>query len=381
MRNYFYIFLGLHSFLIGLFPFYIPVYLYANGFSLTAICLFIAITGLGFCLCLFIFDRVSQYIAFPYLVVFSYIIELVLLSLFLLEKSHFFLITAALVNGIFNCNFWIIQRLLFLETINTENSGKNFGNFQLFVLVILKMAIFLGGLLLESSGFLSLYIVSIAVVVLSSVVFLKTSLRVEFRNKWRDDQSLKISEVFSFEDRFRSKLVFAIDGIFLYLESYFWLITLFLIVHESFSRLALLVILLTVLFGFLFIIIKNRIDKISVDAFYKSAVVLYTFSWLLRAFAPEVHQKITLLVVLACITFCTSIFRLVFNKRFFDIAQSARPHEYIFMKSYYSQGFLTFFTLIPLGVSLVTEDIIVQLSYVYVGAAVLSMTYLFYRTK
>lgn len=379
MRNYFYIFLGLHSFLIGLFPFYIPVYLYASGFSLQLICLFIALTGVGFCCSLYLWERAIRSIAFSSLVVFSYLSEFVLLSIFLLDKNLLFLITAALVNGIFNCNFWIIQRLLFLETINPGNSGKKFGNFQLFVLVILKSAIFLGGLLLESSGFLSLYLVSIGVVLLSSAFFLQTRMTVEFKNEWRNSSPIRVAKVLSFNDQFHSKWVFAFDGIFLYFESYFWIITLFLIVRESFSRLGLLVILLSVLFGFLFIFIKNKIDRISVNTFYKSAVALYSLSWILRAGIPEVQHKISLLFMLAAVTFCTSIFRLAFNKRFFDIAQSSTPHEYLFIKSYYSQGFLVFFTIIPASFSLVTGSIIVQLSYVYIGAAAISAIYLLYR--
>lgn len=381
MRNYFYIFLGLHSFLIGLFPFYIPVYLYAHGFSLESICLFIAITGVAFCFFLYLFERVTQYIAFPYLVVFSFLSEFFLLTLFLFDKNQTFLIAAAIVNGIFNCCFWIIQRLLFLETITPRNSGKKFGNFQIFVLVILKAAIFLGGIVLESSGYLSLYLFSAGVVLVSCLFFLITNITVEFRNEWRNAQPLKVAEVLSFKDLFKSKWVFAVDGIFLYLESYFWIITLFLIVRESFSKLGLLVILLTIIFGFIFIFIKDKIDTLSVNVFYKGAVVLYAVSWILRAGVVEIEQKAVLLFIMAVITFCTSIFRLAFNKRFFDIAQSARPHEYIFMKSYYSQGFLVFFAIIPMGLSLVTEGIIVQLSYVYIGAAVLSTLYFLYRSN
>ena len=381
MRKYFYIFLGLHSFLIGLFPFYIPVYLYASGFSFQQICLFIALTGVGFCCSLYCWERIAYRIAFSNLVIFSYLSEFLLLSSFLLEKNLLFLIAAALVNGVFNCSFWIIQRLLFVEIINPENSGKKFGNFQIFVLVILKSAIFLGGLLLESYGFLSLYLVSIAVVLVSSAFFLKTRLPVGFKNEWHKAKPLNFVKILLYKDKFQSKWVFAFDGIFLYLESYFWIITLFLIVRESFSRLGLLVILLTVLFGFLFIFIKNKIDTISRNLFYKSAVALYVLSWVLRAGISETQQKIVLLVVLAIITFCTSIFRLAFNKRFFDIAQSSSPHEYIFLKSYYSQGFLLVFAFIPQLLSLTDGSITEQLSSLYYGAAVFSTMYLLYRAN
>ncbi len=379
MRNYFYVFLGLHSFLIGIFPFYIPVYLYANGFSLDEICLFIAITGLGFCLCLYVWDRITQQVAFHFLVAGSYFSEIVLLSLFFLEKDVFFLLSAAFCNGIFNCTFWIIQRLLFLETINPLNSGKKFGNFQIFVLVVLKSAIFIGGLLLESSGFLSIYLVSAGVVLLSFVIFLKVIKKIEFKNEWRTAPFLSVTRVLSFRDRFRSRWIFAFDGIFLYLESYFWIISLFLIVRESFSRLGILVISLTVCFGVIFIFIKNKIDQISVNTFYKSAVVLYMFSWLLRVMVSKMHHLTTLLVLMAVITFCTSIFRLAFNKRFFDNAQSSTAHEYIYLKSYYSQGFLLLFLLFPLLFTLFKGSDVEQLSFIYAGAAVFSTIYLIYR--
>jgi hypothetical protein len=46
-RNTFYQYLGLHSLLIGIFPFYIPVFLWKQGFNIGDISFFIAIAGAG----------------------------------------------------------------------------------------------------------------------------------------------------------------------------------------------------------------------------------------------------------------------------------------------------------------------------------------------
>jgi hypothetical protein len=275
----------------------------------------------------------------------------------------------------------MIQRLLFLETITPLNSGKSFGNFQLFVLVILKIAIFIGGVLLENSGFLVIYLLSAAVIILAVVTTFNSIMTVTFDEKIIESKPLKIRDVISFRDGLFSRSVFAVDGLFLYLESYFWVISLFLLVKESFWRLGLLVILLTLLFGILFIVIKNSIDRLPVDRMYKGAVLLYGISWMLRSSASESLSLLPLLLLLAIITFCTSIFRLAFNKRFFDIAKLSTAHEYIFIKSYFSQLFLIVFLFVPAVVGGLKSSIVEQLSLLYIGAAFLSLVFLLYRRK
>jgi hypothetical protein len=80
----------------------------------------------------------------------------------------------------------------------------------------------------------------------------------------------------SFTDRLHTRSVFIIDGVFLYLESSFWA---------------------------------------------------------LRGVLGEQHSPVTMLWLLTVITMCTSIFRLSFNKRFFDNARLTNDYQYIFTKS------------------------------------------------
>ena len=374
-----YSFLGIHSFLIGLFPFYIPVYLYAHFLSLDEVCGFIALTGGGFCVSLYFWDRAYRKVSLRTLIQVSFFSELLLLSIFLLEKDITFIILAGLLNGVYNCNFWIIQRLLFLETVTYKNSGKKFGNFQIFVLVILKIAIFVGGLILDVFGFLAIYLVSVAVLGMSMLVFLQSGLIPQLDKTLRRSSPLSIGRILHFKDALYSRAIFAIDGVFLYLESYFWVVSLYLLVKESFWRLGVLVVVLTLLFGLVFVTIKNAIDRIEINFFFRLAVILYVISWLLRAGLIVSSSMLTLLLLLASITFCTSLFRLAFNKRFFDNAQSATPHEYIFMKSYYSQFFLIPIFGLPLLIGLPSIDVAEQLTQVYLATAATAFLYLWYK--
>jgi hypothetical protein len=280
-------------------------------------------------------------------------------------------------NGVFNCSFWMIQRLLFLDTITPQNSGQKFGNFQIFVLLVLKIGILAGGAMLEKYGFLSVYIFSAGIVMLSVLFFMQKKTGIKLDTSVVSARPLGLKFVAGYKDRFNSKSVFAVDGIFLYLESYFWMISLFLIVRQSYWKLGLLVIFLMVLFGAIFVVIKNSIDRLPINKMYAAAVCLYSLSWVLRGMLSERLNNVSLFLLLAIITFCTSIFRLAFNKRFFDIAKATTAHEYIFIKSYFSQFSLAIVALVGF-ILLRTGNAVEQLSTVYLAAALISLVYLLY---
>lgn len=334
-RN-FYLFLGFHSFLLGLFPFFLPVYLYKEGVSLAAISWFVALTGLGFCITLWGLDRVrSKSIFIPVLV--SFVLESCLLFLMVSGAP---LPLVALVNGSYSCLYWTIQRILFLEGGGSEDSGRRFGNFQIVVLVVLKTGIFIGSLLLDNFGVWVICLLSLVVGCAGILLSYQYGRGFCFPASLQQQEPLGLKTIVRFSDTCNSRFIFAIDGIFLYMESYFWLISLFLVVGESFVRLGVLVIALAIILGMLFYFIKNRIDRINRQQVYVSATFLYIFSWGLRASLSDEMSRTVQLSLLLVIAFCTSFFRLAFNKRFFDIARWTSRYEYLFIKSYYSQMFL-----------------------------------------
>jgi hypothetical protein len=85
------------------------------------------------------------------------------------------------------------------------------------------------------------YLFSGIVVLLSAVIFSSRIMTAHTTEAVKLTQSLGILAVFRFKDTVHSRWVFVIDGVFLYLESYFWVISLFIIVRESFLRLSLVV--------------------------------------------------------------------------------------------------------------------------------------------
>lgn len=387
----FYKYLSLHSLLIGIFPFFLPVYLWNNGFKLGEISVFIGISGFAFCVALWIWDRVRRSISLLSLVGISLVLAInLLLSILLLESppigntlskntEWFGLLIVGISYGTYNCFFWTTQRALFFERINSNNSernsGRQYGNMQIYVGLVLQIGILIGGLLLEKFGFN--YVLSFSLIT-SIIGFIIITKNIGAPTSLTEVPSLSFSDIISFKDGHASVSIFLVDGLFLFLESFFWVISLFLIAHESFVTLGVTVMSLAIIFGILFYFLKNAIDRLDRWRIYRVAVVLYSFSWVLRANVDENQSLFWLFIALVLITFCTSFFRLAMNKRFYDLAQDTLNHRYLVLKSYYSQ-FMIGVVFITTGLMIKdikqTETMLVP-SY-WIGA-VLAFSFLLY---
>lgn len=335
----FYLYLGLHSLLIGIFPFFIPVYLWKEGYGLGEICIFIAIGGGGFCLGLWAWDRLRLRMDVASLIALSLLLELlVLLNVYILNADMTVpvLTSLALCYGIYNCFFWTTQRALFFELIAPENSGRRYGNFQIFVGALLQVGILLGGLLLERGSFI--YIVALSAVAALVGFLILLANKPQYPATLTATPSVQLRAVFTFRDADTSRMIFILDGVYLFLESFFWVISLFLIARESFTTLGIMVLSLAVIFGILFYLLKNTIDRLGRKRVYQFAVAVYAISWALRALTDDKASLEALFILLVLITFGTSMFRLAFNKRFYDIAKLTLSHRYLVLKSYYSQA-------------------------------------------
>ncbi len=332
----FYKYLSLHSLLIGIFPFFLPVYLWNHNFTLAQISIFIGISGFAFAVALWVWDHIRQSIDLLRLIGISLVLELVLLLMVkTLAFGWFGLLLLGICYGSYNCFFWTTQRALFFERVNSENSGRSYGNMQMYVGLVLQVGILIGGLLLEKLGFNMVLICSAVVCAIGYYVLSKNNSGVP--DSLNQVAPLNLKEVISFKDSHSSKMIFVIDGFYLFLESFFWVISLFLIAHESFVTLGLMVMSLAIIFGILFYLLKNMIDRLDRWRIYRIAVGLYALSWAMRAVVGEDMQLVSLFVFLVLITFCTSFFRLAMNKRFYDLARETVNHRYLVLKSYYSQ--------------------------------------------
>lgn len=395
--QFFYQYLGAHSLLIGLLPFFLPVYLWQHGLGLAGLCVLIGTSGFSFSIALRLWQRLSRRWPLKRLISLTFFLELLLVvtvgllttvpgaALFQVSNNANSLDSVSLIlaagaiglsNGLYNAFFWTTQRTLFLQQLGSNDTGRQYGNFQIFVTLFLKAGILLGGFLLEQGGFVWL-------LALSAGIGFAASHYLEAKahpNRLQDCETVSATTSLRFSDRHGSKPVFIIDGIFLYLESHFWTLSLFLLVRQDYTKLGVAVVVLAVVFALLFFLIKNRIDQLAVNRVYRVAVFLYAVSWLLRFTLDSQSTGSSLVVTLIVITFFSSFFRLAFNKRFFDIARTAGTVRYLLVKSYSSQiwlgaGFLTM-ALVLLTLPINGEQ---ALRFTYLLTAILSLVYLRYR--
>ncbi len=379
-KKTFYLFLGMHSLLIGVFPFYVPVYLWQSGLDLGQISLFIAITGVAFIAGLWSWDRLRHKVSLNLLfLLVSVLLLLVLSSVWPVAQSVLSALGLALAYGLYNSFFWTTQRALFIEVMDPKRAGQAYGNFQLFVFAALQLGILAGGWLLQFNGFGWLIVFSVGIAVTGNLLL--AALKPVYPQVMQRTETLTWKAISSFKDDNNSRMMFLLDGGFLFLESFFWVISLFLLAHESFTRLGLIVIVLAVIFGGLFFVLKDSIDRLGKRQMFRLAVALYALSWLLRALVSDELSLLVLFVLLVLITFATSFFRLALNKRFYDLAREQGRHRYLILKSYYSQASLVVcFLAVAMAATVISEPVEL-LKYVYIVAALAAPVFVFYGCR
>ncbi len=376
-----YRFMGIHSLLIGLFPFYVPVYLWKSGWTLSDLSYFISVSAFGFCISLWIWDRLQMKISLRKIIAVSLGLETILLGAIVFQSSSFFFPVFALFNGFYGCFFWTTQRILFLESVSSSTSGRHYGNLQILVAVSLKTGILIGGLLLESVGFEAVFAISGLITVTALISIHLTGYKISYSPEMSVIKPLTLKEIIGFRDQVKSRFIFVLDGLFLFLESYFWLISIFLLVRQSYLGLGAIMIGLMALFAVLFWFIKNSIDRLPLEPVFRLSVGLYAVSWVLRGFVFKDTEEISVAIMLILIAFFTTFFRLTFNKRFFDFARKKSSHSYLLLKSYYSQAaIIIWFGVIGLTTRGDNEAEWI-LRIIYWSAAVLATGYFAYGAR
>lgn len=371
-------FVGIHTLLIGLFPFYLSVFLWNKGLELWKISFAVSLIALGFLVGMELWNRFRVKLSGRMFVGLSLLLEILMLVVLSLDVSMLWWLVG-FSYGMYNGVFWITQRMLFFDALESQQSGKQFGNLQILVFILLQMSILLGGLVLENFGFIGVLWGSVAL----SLVFLFGFL---WQSHWeylfyevKKIPSLTFRDALHFKDEMSSRSIFLLDGPLLYLEGFFWLITLYQFTNENYFQLGLVVTVIALFFAASFWFLKNSIDRLPIRFTYRLGVFLYVSSWVLRAIVPELSSLKTIGIVVLILSFFTSFFRLTFNKRFFDVAHQTSGHRYVYFKSSYSQvSMLLFFAL--LGVLFFyVEAGLFELQMVYVVAAVCSLFFLKYR--
>ncbi len=388
---YFYQFSGLHAFLTGLMPFFLPVILWRDTHSLALVSGFISLSGLGFLISLLLWEKLRAGDHGKLAIAGSFIAEAVLITALILEELHSGLSVAgvlslALLNGFYGCFYWLSLRVLFISQSSEgkDSSGNRFGNFQLVVGILLKLGILAGAILLDSGQDIWLVVVTLLVSAAGGVcVYSQTNS--DYIKTALSANPVQLSNLFCFRPGNWSRSVFVLDGLFLFMESYFWVLSLYLLSNESFTRLGLIVVALAVILSLLFLVIKSRIDSGDSSQVFTLAVILYSLSWVLRGWidnsiSPTASPTLFSVTVIL-IAFMTSFFRLSFNKIFFDRIEIGNRQLFVLAKSWYTQfGVTVFFALLALVFQL-SGGGSRQLATIYWLSAPLALIYFLYARQ
>ncbi|RBW46504.1 hypothetical protein DS885_07960 [Psychromonas sp. B3M02] len=377
----FYLFTGFHSFLLGLMPLFIAVILWDKGLTISDIASFIALTAVGFILALYYWDRLRAQHSWTKLISLSFLLQSLFVML-LIWGSHDYLISiGALVNGAAGCFYWSTQRLLFQAITEDNNTGNTFGNFQILVVFALKVGVLIGSYLLGMEYFVGLLVLSLALSLLGFVWVNKSLNNHTQLDKLKQVPAFTLQQVAKFQDQHRSSLIFVVDGLFLFLESYFWMLTIYMLTQENVMQLGLILIALSILLALIFFVIKKYIDRVNAQKIYRIAVLGYAFSWAIRGFLDKEMDSLVIYSGLLLAAFLSNFFRLAFNKRFYDIARQDKPTRYIICKSYYSQFMLVVFFSIIAVFTMTSDTAIHQLQVIYYLCTPLVLVYFVYGQR
>lgn len=379
LTRVFYLFSATHSFLLGLIALFVPVILWQSGVSLTFISFFISLSSTFFSIALIYWDKLRFKLAWSSIFALSFIFEILLAYVVIFTNKWILLSIGPLLTGFTGCFYWSTQRILFVNATNDKNTGNIFGNFQLLVAFSLKVGILVGGYLLEIANLKTLFAVSVLSSAIGYYFINKTFHHRLHLNKSNQAITISLTRALHFKDNFHSRSVFFIDGLFLFFESYFWIISLYILTGKNIAKLGVIIVLLGITLGIIFIFIKKRIDHINSQHIFRIAVIGYILSWLMRSNLEVNEPPYLLYITLLIITFLSQFFRLVFNKRFYQIARLSDATEYIIYKSYISQLLIALFFPI-LGVLLtVGKDPMHQLQIIYIIILPLACVYFLYR--
>jgi len=367
--SYFTVFSAIHSFVIGLLPFYLPILIWQQYQQLAPLTEFIAWTGAGYVLALWGWHQLFIRGYWRTLVILSFAFELGLIYVALFHVASTNLIILGLLNGLFNCSYWMLQRILFNSLSSSNNSGRLFGNLQLILGLSLKLGILFGGYFMQSQPWIIFTLSLIAG--LGFCMLTLSSLTTQNFVYKQSDHSQPKSAI-----SLRDKIVFLVDGPFLYLESYLWVVSIFHLTNSDTSQFSLTVIALSLALACIFYFIKNTIDKQPQYRLYQVAILLYLGGWLMRGWISADWSGFAIGLGLLSIAFATALFRLYFNKRFYDKAKQQANYHYLVSKSLYSQlGIVVFFA----GLSALSSLTTFSLSQVYWAVLPLIAVYVLYQ--
>ena len=401
LKHTFNVFVSVHFFLNGLLPLYVPIFLIQRGYDLAWVSGFVSVSTVGFLAALYVWKKWYFSHGLKPILVASFLAQMCLISSLALLDHKLWLIVSAVLYGVVNCFLWTSQRVLFIDLLSVstrqpipsknsvEPTGRLLGNFQILAVVAIKLGLLIGAFLLAHDS-LGLLVGLAALVSIGAAVSLfkavsHSILRITLFNEKLNKTTLTWKRMLIYRDRHFSRLMFYIDGAFLFAESFFWVLSLYFLSQQNIQQLSFLLVALSVVLGLVFWLLKNYIDRLNTQKVYLVAVLGYVVSWGLRAHASVDMEPYLINLVILMVAFLTAFFRLSFNKRLFDNSKSESPLAYILAKTYCSQvGAMVFFAGLAAIFYFYSSEFhigIDHLNVIYWLLTIFSGLYLLYQLK
>ena len=401
LKQIFNVFVAIHFFLNGLLPVYVPVFLIQRGYGLEWVAGFASISAIGFLLALSVWKKWYFRDGLKPILVASFMFQVGLISSLIFFDHVAWLIVSALLYGGVNCFLWTSQRILFVALLNSpsdflrniskgvEPTGKLLGDLQILAVVAIKLGLLVGAFLLAQESFLTLVGLAILVAAIGVTKFIRGVpehiLCASELSPNSEQVIFSWKHMLAYRDGHYSSLIFYIDGIFLFAESFFWVLSLYFLSQQNIQQLSVLLVILSALLGLIFWLVKNHIDRFNPQKVYIAAALGYVISWGLRAEMSLETSPYLLHLIIVVVAFLTAFFRLSFNKRLFDNAQKGLPLTYLMAKTYGSQvGVMAFFGVMAISVYLDWNALAFDTQHLYAiywPLSAFSGLYLLYQLK
>ncbi len=283
-----YLNLTILAFAMSLVAIFIPVYLLIIGFSLVSVLYFAVIEWTVEGLLSPFIGSLASKIGFKYTIFWRSPTLIILLGLItLLDPTYGLNILGSSLEipvltglgvlfGFSGAVYWTLINAEFVKYSEAIHEGEEIGYLYTLMHIVAIIAPFVGGLILTSLGFGSLFlIVSFLIIFSLSPLFML--------KEYKGSIKFKLSDTKLFMNKYLA-LFFALDGILIFTENYLWPVYIFTTLRDvlsvglagSFSGIGIAII--TIFIGKL----TDRINKKSV---IKAGAIFYALIWVARIFA------------------------------------------------------------------------------------------------
>lgn len=361
-----YAFQAMMTFVKSLLGIFVPVFLYSLGFSISDIVLYGMGISFMYLLAIPFSTWLSSKIGFKYTLFVSIPIYLFhIYSIQLISQSPDFFHLSWITFGLYMSLFWPAFHSEVVHNSSSNHRTSQIGTLQIISTLFATLAPFIGGFVLEFSGYFALLIFAIGMIALGCLpLFFSQDLPTKpYVIGYRD-----YVRILSLKQYFGSKLAFASEGVEWLLSLVLWPVVIYILLQENFFLLGLLFTFVSFLSVILVAYFKDKLDRHSKRKVLKITTRMMSFNWFLKSFVI-LFSSIFIYLIESISKLTMSIFSLTFTSLFYSNTKNAqRQMDYIILRELLLHPVKIIFGALLLGIfAIFGESMFVILSILVFG--------------